>query len=421
MGNGASVTKDDKRQLELQRQNLMRGVERFVINVYASFPRNESMRIILSSKLASEAFHGFVKAEHAEEYFNLYLDACRIKATPFTTYQLSKEIDMIVSKYIKNESETEMHVMLSPMLQQDCLLALEFDRTDSTYSIRMNELCALLRDESILLMARDQFNRFLLSKFYKSWRTVESSHAIATTAQDASNAVQSKLLSRNNSSQPKIERKGQSVFSMSAMNSTNTGSGRNNKKKPKSSDLSVRAFVNLDVSEIGRVLGAESWLASLLAAVEGLPVSFCMSTARRERRGFPLMYVNNYFEKISGFKRSDVIGKNCRFLQCEESEKSKILILSEALRVGKPATVVMVNRNYENKRLMNLISIKPVFDDKGRYCYVLAIQIDVSREIDDYVSKIKLAEELMDMVPAMLMTDEEEEEPKTGCFPVNKS
>jgi hypothetical protein len=35
----------------------------------------------------------------------------------------------------------------------------------------------------------------------------------------------------------------------------------------------------------------------------------------------------------------------------------------------------------------------------GRYSYVMAILIDVTREVDAYVSKTKLASDLMDMLP----------------------
>eukprot|EP00974_Lingulodinium_polyedra_P115875 11157062-Lingulodinium_polyedra.AAC.1 len=35
-------------------------------------------------------------------------------------------------------------------------------------------------------MARDLFNKFIESKHYKNWRACESSHAAATTYEDAS-------------------------------------------------------------------------------------------------------------------------------------------------------------------------------------------------------------------------------------------
>jgi hypothetical protein len=94
-------------------------------------------------------------------------------------------------------------------------------------------------------------------------------------------------------------------------------------------------------------------MASLLAAVEGLPIGFVLSTARKDRPGFPVMFVNKHFEKMTGYRyalgivsveilskywplpscdrrgnmfasRKDIIGVNCKFLQCDESEKDQI-------------------------------------------------------------------------------------------------
>ena len=172
-------------------------------------------------------------------------------------------------------------------------------------------------------------------------------------------------------------------------------------KRP--SEISVRAFSSGDKFEIAKLLGSESWLAALLAAVEALPLAFSLSTARRDRRGFPLMYVNKHFEKLTGYQRSDVLGRNCKFLQCPESEKAQLTILSDALRCEKPAKVVLSNMTRDKRPFKNLIVIKPVFDERRVYSYVMAIQMDVTRDIDNYASKMQLAQELMDMLPSKLI------------------
>lgn len=398
MGAGASTApnnppaqnKHQRHQLEAERASLTRGVERFVINVYASFPRSESMRIILSSDLARDAFYLFLKTEHAEECFNLYLDVSKLRQKMPNPYNLSKEINRIVGQYIR--TETDSQVMISFALQESCIASLSADPYAEGYTEKMFQLCGELQEEAVMLMARDQFNRFLLSKNYKVWRAAESSHAMATTAADA-NRVQV-ATAQGRSPQAKTDKA----------------------KSRRATDLSVRAFSNIDAAEIGKLLGSENWLAALLAAVEGLPVSFCLATARKERRGFPLMYVNKYFEKMTGLSRSDVLGKNCRFLQCEKTDKNIVSTVSEALRNGKPITTVLVNKNVKGIEFTNLISLKPIFDDKGTYCYVICIQVDVTSEDGEYSGKMKLAQDLMDMLPSVMFTDDEDVPVKTGLF-----
>ena len=125
------------------------------------------------------------------------------------------------------------------------------------------------------------------------------------------------------------------------------------------------------------------------------------------------MYVNKHFEKITGFTRADVLGKNCRFLQCADSEAESIAKFSNALKQGESCQVVLTNKTLDGKIFKNLVSLKPVYDDQKRYLYVMAIHIDVSREVDECVAKMRLASDLIEMLPDLIITDD----PDKGCLP----
>jgi hypothetical protein len=56
-------------------------------------------------------------------------------------------------------------------------------------------------------------------------------------------------------------------------------------------------------------------LAELLPSLECLPLMVSLANASRERPGFPLVFVNACFERVTGFARGAVLGRNCRFLQ----------------------------------------------------------------------------------------------------------
>jgi PAS domain S-box-containing protein len=395
---GGGVSKAERRKREQQRHKLKKNVERFVINVYATCPRMESMRLILSSEMAIRAFNNFVIAERAEENLNLYMAVRDLKKQKLTTYNMSKEAEKIFKSYI--QVDTQMQVMISTTLCQDYAKIIDADKDDSNYIPDLNALFERLLEEALFLMARDQFHRFILSKYYKTWRAAESSHAIAATSEDHSQ------LTEKEKKPVKTE--------MSMVRSISVNGGKKGNKK--NEDLSVRAFQNLDASEITRILGSENWLAVLLAAVEALPISFALATARRDRRGYPLMYVNKYFEKVTGFNRSDVLGKNCRFLQCDESEKPSIQQMSDALRNGTACQVIITNRRVDGEVFKNVVALKPVYDDKKVLCYFMSVQIDVSREVDDYVSKLRLATDLMEMLPDIIIS-EDDESSNVICYP----
>ena len=382
MGGGSS--RAERREREYARHALLQDVERFVLNSYASMNRVDSMSVILATERARKAFKQFVIFERADEVMNLYLGVGKIALMVDPTVEaMASDIDNIFTLFIENE--TAMQVFVSKGLYDELLSFIASDKTDKDYMEKAREILESIESETVFIMARDQFNRFILSKYYKQWRATESSHAIAQTVMDA----EKDLAEKKKLTDDKTER------------STSLRKKKKMVKRP--SEISVRAFSSGDKFEIAKLLGSESWLAALLAAVEALPLAFSLSTARRDRRGFPLMYVNKHFEKLTGYQRSDVLGRNCKFLQCPESEKAQLTILSDALRCEKPAKVVLSNMTRDKRPFKNLIVIKPVFDERRVYSYVMAIQMDVTRDIDNYASKMQLAQELMDMLPSKLI------------------
>lgn len=167
----------------------------------------------------------------------------------------------------------------------------------------------------------------------------------------------------------------------------------------------ANAMEAIDASELDRLYASGSWLTSLLEAVENLPICVSISTASKSRRGFPLIYVNACFERTTGYSRKEIVGKNCRFLQSEVSEPESLLRLTAALADAKPLKVSITNVRKDGIAFVNFLSLKPIFDDAGEYRYVIGMQFDVT-QADATPAKLKLADELMKMLPDEIPSDE---------------
>jgi PAS domain-containing protein len=161
-----------------------------------------------------------------------------------------------------------------------------------------------------------------------------------------------------------------------------------------------------------------SWLDSVLSLVENIPVCFSMATASTDRYGFPLIYVNKAFERVTTYKREDIIGQNCRsissycgliiislyycycyrFLQGPETEPDQVQRLTEALRLGTPVKVVFTNYRKNGTPFKNMLAMKPVYDSDGTYRFVFGAQIDATFE-STTSRKLKLVTDLLTILP----------------------
>lgn len=57
----------------------------------------------------------------------------------------------------------------------------------------------------------------------------------------------------------------------------------------------------------------------------------------------PLVYVNDAFLQITGYSHADVIGRNCRFLQGQETSREAVATLKAAVAARRKATVELLN------------------------------------------------------------------------------
>jgi len=176
-----------------------------------------------------------------------------------------------------------------------------------------------------------------------------------------------------------------------------------------------RSLASIDINEFERIIGYgknpfSNWLYTLCACAELLPISICISSARK--RKFPIIYMNQMFETISGYKRQDMVGKPCSFLQditdaSEEDlksvdikeEKRQLDILRDDLSKQKPTNVILTNFTATGEMFYNLLNMKPIFEN-GEYAYVIAMQYVIPNKDEETVDIYrKKAKTLFDLLP----------------------
>jgi PAS domain S-box-containing protein len=167
-------------------------------------------------------------------------------------------------------------------------------------------------------------------------------------------------------------------------------------------DIIAEAAASIDITEIERLLFSGQWLSNLLSSVEDLEICVTLSSARKDRMGFPLVYVNKEFEKLTLYDRKHVIGHKCsHFMQCKNTEKQQIKLISEALRTAQPIKVALTNIRSDGTEFFNLLALKPIFDMNGEYAYVIGVQYDLTGE-DSSMKQLKLIDDVLALLPNIL-------------------
>ena len=132
-----------------------------------------------------------------------------------------------------------------------------------------------------------------------------------------------------------------------------------------------------------------NWIKKVITFAENIPICITISSARKEHFGFPLIYVNKHFEKLTEYNRESIIGKNCKFLKPVIpilEEESRHALIHYSLLNFTPLSVIVTNIKKSGVEFYNLLSFKSVFNEEGKYIYCIGIQTEITREPIDEIN-----------------------------------
>jgi len=107
------------------------------------------------------------------------------------------------------------------------------------------------------------------------------------------------------------------------------------------------------------------------------PVGITIADATQS--DMPLVYANAAFERITGYPPSYAVGRNCRFLQGEETSEEPVARMRTAIERGEATTVEVRNYRRDGELFWNEVTIAPLRDDAGRVTHYVGFQQDVTR------------------------------------------
>ncbi len=105
---------------------------------------------------------------------------------------------------------------------------------------------------------------------------------------------------------------------------------------------------------------------------------------------YPIIYMSDNFQHLTGYSRHEILGQNCRFLQApdgkveagsrrEFTDNRAVMNIKEKLLTGREVQQSLINYRKGGKPFLNLLTMIPIpWDDyKDGYKYFIGLQIDL--------------------------------------------
>jgi PAS domain S-box-containing protein len=120
---------------------------------------------------------------------------------------------------------------------------------------------------------------------------------------------------------------------------------------------------------------AEAVERDLFASIAQTPMAMLITNPRLPDN--PIVAANAAFSALTGYSSSEILGRNCRFLAGDNTDKGCSRILKDAVAAGRPALTELVNYRKDGSPFRNAVMIAPIFGGDGKPAYFIGSQVEV--------------------------------------------
>ena len=138
-----------------------------------------------------------------------------------------------------------------------------------------------------------------------------------------------------------------------------------------------------------------TWIEQLQQVAEQLP--HAMVICDMCVPGVKVQYANPASERLTGYTKVELVGRNCRFMQGKRTEAAAVRVMVRAIRSAEQVTLRVTNYKKGGVQFVNMLTLHPVKDSLGVYRYSIGIMSDSA----DETQKDGLAK-LREVLPAVL-------------------
>jgi PAS domain S-box-containing protein len=142
-----------------------------------------------------------------------------------------------------------------------------------------------------------------------------------------------------------------------------------------------RPDLESEYARIGaEILGQSAGTDPFAAAVRATRMPMVVSDPRQPDN--PVVFANDAFCRLTGYERSEIVGRNCRFLQGPDTNREAVSRIRRAVAMAEAIEIDIRNYRKDGTPFWNRLLLAPVHDAAGALAYFFASQVDVTIERD---------------------------------------
>jgi diguanylate cyclase (GGDEF)-like protein/PAS domain S-box-containing protein len=98
----------------------------------------------------------------------------------------------------------------------------------------------------------------------------------------------------------------------------------------------------------------------------------------------PIIYCNESFSTMTGYREEEILGHNCRFLNRNEPDQPAVSRIRAAIERNEAIRITVRNFRKDGSLFWNNLVINPIRDARGRTTHFVGIVRDISQEIEHH-------------------------------------
>jgi len=112
----------------------------------------------------------------------------------------------------------------------------------------------------------------------------------------------------------------------------------------------------------------------------------------------PIVYASDGFCRLSGYKRQDILGRNCRFLQGPGTDQAAVDVIRKGVAEGRDISVCLLNYRADGSPFWNQFFLGALKDVDGQVVNYVGVQCAVNTipisEMKDRVKKLPMPDDI---------------------------